>query len=98
MSSLVSPLWIQPAGHSQPTDRGCVHSTSCSDPSSIKPLERVAGVWGRLPDVASARSKKRAEYRRDLFDDYAQAQIALAQLGVQFCVRAFGAFQDEPHV
>lgn len=45
-----------------------------------------------------ARSKERAEDGRDFLDDDAQAQVASAQFGVQFVVRALWAFQDVAHV
>ena len=51
-----------------------------------------------VPSVSVRTSEKRAEHRRDFFDDDAQAQVALAQFGVQFEVRTFGAFQNVAHV
>src|ERR1700720_769357 len=58
---------------------------------------KLSGLW-EVPGPTIARSKKRAENGRYFLHDDAQAQIALAQFGVQFVIRAFAAFQNVAHV
>ena len=61
------------------------------------PTVQITGVRPTLTGSLRA-SKKRAKYRGDFFDDDAQAQVALAQFGVQFGVRTVGAFENVAHV
>lgn len=43
-------------------------------------------------------SEKRAKHRWNFFDNNTKAQVALPQFSIQFVVRAFGAFQNVPHL
>lgn len=52
-------------------------------------------AWDRAGCLISV---KRAEYRRDFFDDGTQTRIAPGQFGIQSGVRAFRAFQDIFHL